>query len=56
VRLYRRRLWKEIYHRLLKKYRHRWVTTGRREGNRGALIEVEAAYEILWQASKHNWF
>jgi hypothetical protein len=45
MRLYRRRLWKEIYHRLLKKYGHGWVTTGRREGNRGATVKIKATYE-----------
>ncbi len=56
VRLYRRRLWKEIYHCLLKKYGHGWVATGRREGNRGAVVKVEAAYETLWWASENDWF
>ncbi len=56
VRLYQRRLWKEIYHHLLKKYGRGWVTTGRREGNRGAAVKVKATYKILWRASKNDWF
>jgi hypothetical protein len=47
MRLYRRRLWKEIHAYLMKKFGQGWVDKGRRGGNRGASMEVKAVYEIL---------
>jgi hypothetical protein len=56
IRLYCQRLWKDIYTRLVRKYGQGWVEVGRKGGNRGASVKVEAAHEILWCTSENGWF
>jgi hypothetical protein len=41
---------------MMKKYGRNWVEAGRKGGNRGAAIKVQAAYEIMWRATENNWF
>jgi hypothetical protein len=56
LRVYRRRLWREIRSYMASKFCQEWLALGHAGENRGAKLEVEEMEEILWWAAENKWF
>ncbi len=56
LRVYWRRLWREIRSYMASKFGQEWLALGHAGKNRGAKLEVEAMEEILWWAAENKWF
>ena len=57
LRVYRRRLWKDVRAHLIAKFGREWLTLDRNGGQSCGLgTEIEAMQEILWRAAENDWF
>jgi hypothetical protein len=56
LRVYRRRLWREIRSYMASKFGQEWLASGHAGENRGTKLEVEAIDKILWRAAENKWF
>jgi hypothetical protein len=55
LRMYLRRLWSKTRQLMRSKFGEDWVSAPK-HGDQRANAEVEAVREILWRASKNDWF
>jgi hypothetical protein len=56
LRLYQRHLWREMRDYMVNKFGPEWLALARAGGNHGAVLETQAAEEILWWAVENEWF